>query len=92
MKQKLKDTLSSALFSNGHIKIDKLLRIARDELSLPVSSVRTGTRRQKSDGECAGSQRGDYPPKRRRLLPPKAQVAGEGGGCKSGQGSGGELM
>ena len=85
-----KDNLSSSIFSNRYITMEQLLGMSRGQLPLPVA-FRTPRNRNlnKSEAECARSQGAD---RQRRGRPPRAQAAGAGDGCKSGQGFDGELM
>ena len=79
-----RDTLSKGLFGNRYITMQHLLDMSRGLLPLPVAH-RTGQKRKRARSQ--GAADGIAP---RRGRPKKA--AGAGDGCKSGQGSDGELM
>ena len=83
------DNLSKGLFSNRYITMQHLLDMSRGLLPLPVAQ-RTGQNRKRA--EFARSQRAADGIIPRRGRPKNAQAAGAGDGCKSGEGSDGELM
>ena len=75
------DNLSKGLFSNRYITMQHLLDMSRGLLPLPVAHRTGQNRKRAADGIMP-----------RRGRPKNAQAAGAGDGCKSGEGSDGELM